>query len=130
VRRSGDAVEFSDPCPWEQCELDTIREVPQIHWRANGDDPPEEIHREEDVGGLISSRSATTRTTRLLRWVRRTLIVVLSILVILRAKTAPSSVGSQQFLAWVVAGSVVLVLLVVTTYRDIARRFDCGPRDI
>jgi hypothetical protein len=129
VRRSGDAVEFPDPCPSEQCELDTMPELPPIHWHADGDDPPEEIHWEEDVGGLTSSRSATTRTTRSLRWVRRMLIVVLSILLTLGAKTASFAVGSQQFLAWVVAGSVVLVLLAVTTYRETARRFDYGPRD-
>jgi hypothetical protein len=55
--------------------------------------------------------------------------VALSVLVILLAKTASFSVGSQQFLAWMVAGSLVLVMLVVTTYREITRRFDCGPRD-
>jgi len=37
--------------------------------------------------------------------------------------------GSQRFLDWMIAGSVLLVVFLITLYRAIARGFDLGPRD-
>jgi hypothetical protein len=60
---------------------------------------------------------------------REVLIVEYELIFILLATSIHVSVDSQQFLAWMVAGSVVFVLLVATAYRVIARTFDLGPRD-
>jgi hypothetical protein len=45
------------------------------------------------------------------------------------ASKSDISSGSQTVLQWIIAGSIILVLLALTTYRAITRTFHRGPDD-